>query len=524
MEKNVETEIKLLVAADDLEKLVASPLVKKVMKRGSRKKLDLLNIYYDTPSLALKEAGIAYRVRRTGARSYEATIKLDKNLAGGLTQRREYNVPCGKEAPGLAPFEPLVSEIDFAAVLNGEEPEELFRVTVEREIRLLQITPETLVEMAIDRGEIKAAGKTDPIEEVELELKEGNLADLLGYTSRLATLVPVFTESRSKFVRGMVLLGKMDPSAMAPAPFRVDGEKAYTEEYRNLFFHYGTLIMEEQNAFLESDVDREADRIFLPYFRQLEQGLFWIRPMLPYGDEMERMLRQAVTPLKRLRALKALEAKWLRLYGLAGSGIGPDKVDRMIVRELDLAAAAVREQIADGGYTEILFSFWHLMTRAPWKAEEMLQVRELQRCRTSELVCDWLEQEKQAAEARKAAAGGASGEETEIPESAAKVDDSQVRRLVTILSREKKKALKEILGKKGSRRLKKISAALERLDRINCYPSVIPDKMITVKAGDTSRQCGMLFGWCMAAGLLYEEEVERQWKKWRRFAKSLCVR
>ena len=71
MEKNTETEIKLIIAKKDVKALVASPLVAKKTKKGSHKTVKLVNIYFDTRDLLLHQAGIAYRVRQNG-KKYEA--------------------------------------------------------------------------------------------------------------------------------------------------------------------------------------------------------------------------------------------------------------------------------------------------------------------------------------------------------------------------------------------------------------------------------------------------------------------
>ncbi|MER2139844.1 MAG: CYTH domain-containing protein, partial [Succiniclasticum sp.] len=183
MEKNTETEIKLLIAKKDVKALVASPLVAKKTKKGSHKTVKLVNIYFDTRDLLLRQAGIAYRVRQNG-KKYEATVKLGKTAAGGLSARQEYNVPVKNAKPNLSVFDDSGLPVDFAALLGTAQIEKLFTVRVKRELRLLQITKDTLVEMAIDQGFISAGGKKETIDEVELEIKEGSLGDLLEYTAK----------------------------------------------------------------------------------------------------------------------------------------------------------------------------------------------------------------------------------------------------------------------------------------------------------------------------------------------------
>ena len=158
-------------------------------------------------------------------------------------------------------------QVDFTDILGTAQIEKLFTVRVKRELRLLQITKETVVEMAIDQGFISAGGKKETIDEVELELKEGSLADLLAYTAKIAAEVPVFTESRSKYARGLALLDKLEPEGARPLP-EVDWDNDYCEEYKKQFYQYGTAIMEEQNVFADcGKLQTEADRIFL-YLRK----------------------------------------------------------------------------------------------------------------------------------------------------------------------------------------------------------------------------------------------------------------
>ena len=150
MQNNVETEIKLLIAKKHVKTLTASSLVAKKTKKGSHKTVKLVNIYFDTRDLLLQQAGIAYRVRQNG-KKYEATVKLGRSEAGGLSARQEYNVAVKNAKPDLSVFNDSGLQVDFDALLGTAQIEKLFTVRVKREIRLLQVTKETVVEMAIGK-------------------------------------------------------------------------------------------------------------------------------------------------------------------------------------------------------------------------------------------------------------------------------------------------------------------------------------------------------------------------------------
>ena len=180
MEKNVETEVKLLVGKKELKELLELPLVAKRVRKGSHETLKLVNAYYDTKDLLLRQAGIAYRIRQTG-NAFEQTVKMSKKAAGGLTSRGEYTVPAQGWRPDWTAFAGAGLPLDVEGLLGGALVEKLFSVRVKRDVRLLQVTADTVVEMAIDQGCVLAGKRKDTIGEVELELKEGKVEDLLAY-------------------------------------------------------------------------------------------------------------------------------------------------------------------------------------------------------------------------------------------------------------------------------------------------------------------------------------------------------
>ncbi len=385
MQNNVETEIKLLIAKKYVKALTASSLVAKKTKKGSHKTVKLVNIYFDTRDLLLRQAGIAYRVRQNG-KKFEATVKLGRSEAGGLSARREYNVAVKNAKPDLSVFNDSGLQVDFDALLGTAQIEKLFTVRVKREIRLLHVPKETLVEMAIDQGFISAGGKKETIDEVELELKEGSLADLLAYTAKIAAEVPVFTESRSKYARGLALLDKLEPEGTGPLP-EIDWDKDYCEEYKKQFYQYGTAVMEEQNVFADcGKLQTEADRIFLPYFERMQEALYWLQPVMDGSAGMQANLQGALRPLYKLRDTKTLLRRWKSLFKLADGRLGDDKVNRLLENRIEDIGEEIQAQVLRGTYSGIIFSLWAAMEGAGWKAEEYLQAGQLLQVRVKDIL------------------------------------------------------------------------------------------------------------------------------------------
>lgn len=204
MAKNTEIELKLLLSKDDLERLLTLDFMVQAVREGSRKVRHLVSTYYDTQELTLKEHGIAYRVRDKGDGSFEATVKTQKQSAGGLSERLELNLPLAEAQPVLDGFAALglgfeLSELAPCGV------QALFTVDVQRITYILDYAG-AVCELAIDKGAIRCGEKSDSIDEVEIELLEGEVQALLELKERIAAAVTLCAEERSKFARGLALL------------------------------------------------------------------------------------------------------------------------------------------------------------------------------------------------------------------------------------------------------------------------------------------------------------------------------
>ena len=204
MAKNTEIELKLLLSKEDLERLLTLDFMVQAVREGSRRVRHLVSTYYDTQELTLKEHGIAYRVRDKGDGSFEATVKTQKQRAGGLSERLELNLPLAEAQPVLDGFAALglgfeLSELAPCGV------QALFTVDVQRITYILDYAG-AVCELAIDKGAIRCGEKSDSIDEVEIELLEGEVQALLELKERIAAAVTLRAEERSKFARGLALL------------------------------------------------------------------------------------------------------------------------------------------------------------------------------------------------------------------------------------------------------------------------------------------------------------------------------
>lgn len=160
----------------------------------------LLNIYYETPDNWLRSHDMGLRIRGFDGQ-YEMTMKIAGRVIGGLHQRPEYNIPLSTPELDLSRFPSEVWPEGALPADLQEQTRPLFSTDFWREKWLIN-SGNSRIEIGLDLGEIKAGEFTEPLCELELELLEGEAADILKLARQLATLSGLRQGSLSKAARG----------------------------------------------------------------------------------------------------------------------------------------------------------------------------------------------------------------------------------------------------------------------------------------------------------------------------------
>jgi len=190
--------------------------------------VQLLNIYYETQDFWLRRHDMGLRIRGVDGR-YEMTMKIAGRVVGGLHQRPEYNIDISQPQLELARFPTEVWP-------EGELPESLtsdlqplFSTDFWREKWLVN-EGNSRIEIALDRGEVKAGEFQEPICELELELLEGNAGDLLKLARKLVTQSGLRQGSLSKAARGYHLAQGNAPRGLKPTQILHVAPKSSVEQ------------------------------------------------------------------------------------------------------------------------------------------------------------------------------------------------------------------------------------------------------------------------------------------------------
>ncbi|WP_322047078.1 CYTH domain-containing protein [Paraburkholderia sp. J67] len=203
----IEREIKLALPQDQVE---AALRLFEARAGVAGRAIQLENIYFDTPELALARAKSALRLRRA-PEGWLQTFKTVGVARNGLHARHEWEMPVAGEALEV---EKLLHECDEAGVSTALSAAAsnlipLFRTDFTRTLWVLTHAG-AQVEAAVDQGEITAdvngEARRAPICEIELELKDGDEAVLHTLADELAKALPgLAPDDISKAQRGYKL-------------------------------------------------------------------------------------------------------------------------------------------------------------------------------------------------------------------------------------------------------------------------------------------------------------------------------
>ena len=200
-----EIELKLRIASADVPHLRHHPAILASLseKPVTRK---LTSIYYDTPQLALLDAGISLRVRRMSGGWFQA-VKAAGHSLSGLHQRMEWEDIIAFGHPDFSKITaPELTKIFDDRVLRAALAP-IFSTVVHRTEWQLAWENGDRIELALDLGNLvigdpSSTGKSERISEIELELKGGNTGRLFELARELQQDIPLTLENISKAQRG----------------------------------------------------------------------------------------------------------------------------------------------------------------------------------------------------------------------------------------------------------------------------------------------------------------------------------
>ena len=320
----VEVELKLEYDPADRDRLLASPLLGSQTGRQRR----LVATYFDTPDRRLAKAGYSLRIRRAGEERIQ-TVKAAGSKAAGLFVRGEWEQPVTGDWPILndatGPLRQFIDARDLKRIAS------LFIADVERIDGMIERPGATLIEYAVDKGEVRTDKHSAALSEIEFELKQGSPQALFDLARQLNEEVPLRLGVRTKSARGYALVAgrlaapaKADPVLLDPQGTAAD---AFATIIDSCLRHYRI-----NEAVLLDSGAVEAVHQARVALRRLRTALFLFKPLFA-GDKQADLFNA--------------ECRWL-----AGELGGIRDID-VLIPKLDGAAQAALGAIRDSNFAHV---------------------------------------------------------------------------------------------------------------------------------------------------------------------------
>jgi triphosphatase len=286
---SAEIELKLIVDADRLADFNNAPVMT-ANARGKGTRKHLKAAYYDTADRALWRNRLTLRVRRSGAR-HTQTVKSE--LGDDPLRRGEWEASVPSMTPDLALAMPFIPD-KIRDDLQTHPLEQVFTTDIRRHQRLVDM-PTGTVEVAFDQGLLNAGPRSEPVSEIELELKQGSASAIYELALRLAEHGPVKPSIRTKSARGFDLAADVPPSARKPRKLSLEPQIPLDDAFATILRSCLHHLMQAMPA---AEDGRDPEGI-----HQLRVSLRRLRSAFD-------LMRSTGSQLNRLEALRA-EASWL---------------------------------------------------------------------------------------------------------------------------------------------------------------------------------------------------------------------
>ncbi len=327
----------------------------------------LITTYFDTPDLALRENKIALRVREQDDKRIQG-IKIPAKAGDGLQRCREIETEVESPEPDLRRLagKKMPSALrKVAKKASALDP--LFTTDLRRRTQNLSMDGSE-IELALDIGELRAGDHTEPICEVELELKSGSPTHLLELAVGMLERVPLCLEERSKADRGFSLVTGDRPGPLKSTPTGLTKDLTVAEAFplvaRNCLTHIranegpvreggdpeGVHQMRVGVRRLRALVGLFHDALDPKFQAYLADGLRWLQQQLRPARDWDVFILETLDPILAHEA----------------NDVGMKTVVRRAVEARDEAYVCARETLDDPRMTALLLRTNLILETGAW--------------------------------------------------------------------------------------------------------------------------------------------------------------
>jgi triphosphatase len=335
----------------------------------------LTSTYYDTTVGRLKRDGLVLQVRKQNGQHTQMVTRADVRGEPPGALHELVDVMMDGERPDLRA---LNGNAHLPQVLSDPELCARFTTVMRRTLFLLEPDASTQIAGAIDEGEIQTAEdeRTEPICEVELQLKRGDPAALYRTGLHLLEIAPMRIEARSIAERGYRLLESATtrPQVQYSLPFGLKPNETVEESLQKIGFVCLTLFLRNEPAAL-ADVPEGVHQMRVAV-RRLRSVVVTMRRMLP-SQEYEWVSRELKWMADVLGPARNWDVFSSTLLAPARSALlserDRDKLCRICERERRSAHQRANAAIRSRQYTAALLKLSQWLASCSWRNQPVSQ-------------------------------------------------------------------------------------------------------------------------------------------------------
>ena len=304
-----EVELKLALPPASLPRLKNTPLLG--APRKGEKSETQVSVYFDTESYKLRRKGLTLRVRKAGRR-YLQTIKAIGDA--GPFERGEWESEIADHKPDLR----LARGTALQRLLTRKLRRKLrpmFETRVRRTTYPLADGKQGIA-LTVDKGRIDTGARSEPLCEIELELRDGDKAALFEVARKLTHAVPAQLAIKSKAERGYELLEGKGVEAVKAAPVVLGPGATTRDGFRVIGRACLAQVIGNEPALLGGDAEgvhqmrvglrrlRAAISLFSDLLRdpetaEIKKELKWLAGELAPARELHVVITQVLAPVRR---------------------------------------------------------------------------------------------------------------------------------------------------------------------------------------------------------------------------------
>jgi len=354
----METELKLRILNPGMADKIISDEILRNLFLDQPVEREFETRHYDTSQGTLMNAGLAFRVRREGE-NFTACVKGKGFSLGGLHSRLEYSVPVKGFNPDISVFAetPIFNVLQQA--VGEEKLTNLFSIRFKRISAFLNVRG-TIIELALDKGEIVAGNKREEICELELELKSGSAGEIFKLGAALAEKYPLMMETRSKFKRGLDLLDFEIRWKEEPPNFEIKAEVSMLEGFFNTLMHLFFRFVKTQEDFLLSPDSFKKELFLGNELERLKSFLLFADSLVESEDDSRALgyinkLEVFLYPILELQGLRNI---WKKFANDSCRTKEMNAVDELLRKDYEYKKDLIYRKLAEGQATPHILNFF----------------------------------------------------------------------------------------------------------------------------------------------------------------------